>query len=33
MVDAYNWVGLLCPNPKYFEFSDCPNKVVDSKEK
>ena len=33
MVDAYNWVGSLCPNPKYFEFSDCPNKVVDSKEK
>ena len=33
MVDAYNWVGSLCPNPKHFEFSDCPNKVVDSKEK
>ena len=33
MVDVYNWIGLLCPNPKYFELRDRPSKVVDSKEK
>ena len=32
-VDAYNWVGSLCPYPKYFELRDCPNKVADSKER
>ena len=33
MVDVYNWVGSLYPNPKYFELRDRPSKVVDSKEK
>ena len=33
MVDVYNWVGSLCLSPKYFEHRDCPNKIVDSKEK
>ena len=33
MVDVYNWIGLLCPNPKYFELRDRLSKVVDSKEK
>ena len=33
IVDVYNWVGSLCPNPKYFELRARPNKVVDSKEK
>ena len=32
-VDVYNWVGSLCPYPKYFELRDCPNKVADSKER
>ena len=33
MVDVYNGVGSLCPNPKYFELRDRPNNIVDSKEK